>query len=192
VVNQLWVLISYAVDGFAAAGIVLGSRLAAQAHDPERATSAKKHLQRLIFRVLVAGLVSGMAAAATFAAGRDYIIATFTDDPEAAAVLRHGTWTVLVLSQPINGLVFVYDGLMYASQNFTFIRNYMVLGFILVFCPILTLEVFFWNALWGVWLANTAINVWRVGGAAYLIHHIFMHEFDAQLRSRSSSYQSIA
>lgn len=42
VVGQLWVTVSYAVDGFAAAGIVLGSRLAAQAHAPLLAPGAKR------------------------------------------------------------------------------------------------------------------------------------------------------
>lgn len=42
VIGQLWVTVSYAVDGFAAAGIVLGSRLAAQARDPLLAPGAKR------------------------------------------------------------------------------------------------------------------------------------------------------
>jgi hypothetical protein len=35
VVAQLWLLTSYLVDGFAVAGTVLGSRLAAKADNPE-------------------------------------------------------------------------------------------------------------------------------------------------------------
>lgn len=176
------------MDGFAAAGIVLGSRLAAQAHDPFRAASAKRHLQILIHRVLGAGFGGGVLAAFTFGVFRNTIINMFTNDPDAAAVLRDGVWTVLVAAQPINGLVFVYDGLMYASQSFTFIRNYMLAGFFLVFCPLLTIEIIFWDALWGVWIANAAINAWRAAGAAYLIHFIFMREFDTQLRpSRDAS-----
>lgn len=191
VINQLWVLISYAVDGFAAAGIVLGSRLAARAHFPEQALNAKEHLQRLINRVLMAGLLAGICAGSIFLFQKDFIIALFTTDPATIAVLKQGTWIVLVASQPINGLVFVYDGLMYASQSFTFIRNYMILGFLLVFCPLLAFQAVVLHSLWAVWLANAAINMWRVGGAAYLIHWIFMREFDQQL-SAASSYTSFA
>jgi len=186
IVSQLWALISYAVDGFAAAGIVLGSRLAAQAHDPLRARDAKKHLETLIARVLMAGFLAGVGAATVFAVGRTSIIASFTDDMVTAGVLNHGTWTVLVLSQPINGLIFVYDGLMMASQSFRFIRNYILVGFLVVFCPMIAAEVTVWNALWAVWLTNAAVNVWRLAGAAYLIHVIFMKEFDLQLGSRRS------
>ena len=190
VVNQLWVLISYAVDGWAAAGIVLGSRLAAQAHDTLHARSAKRHLQLLMVRVLSAGLLAGIFAGVVFSTWRNFIISLFTQDPEAVAVLCTGTWHVLVLAQPINGLVFVYDGLMYASQSFTFIRNYMILGFIVVFCPLLSLELVHWRALWGVWVANAAINAWRAAGAAYLIHYIFMKEFD-DVVSRHASMQEL-
>ena len=42
IVGQLWMLISNLVDGFAAAGIVLGSRLAGLGHDPYLAPLAKK------------------------------------------------------------------------------------------------------------------------------------------------------
>ena len=192
VINQLWVLISYAVDGFAAAGIVLGSRLAAQAHDPLRAPSAKHHLQLLIHRVLGAGFLGGSFAAVVFSIWKSEIIAMFTEDPAAAEALKDGTWTVLVAAQPINGLVFVYDGLMYASQSFTFIRNYMLAGFFFIFCPLLAFEMAFWDTLWGVWIANAAINAWRAAGAAYLIHFIFMREFDTKLRpSRVTSTEQM-
>jgi Na+-driven multidrug efflux pump len=185
VVNQMWTCISYAVDGFAAAGIVLGSRLAAQSHDPLKAADAKHHLKLLIKRVLAAGLLAGVVAGVAFAIWRDSIIQLFTKDPYAQSILHGGIWIVLVTSQPINGLVFVYDGLMYSSQNFIFIRNYMIVGFFLVFCPLLAVEIFEWQTLWGVWIANAAFNTWRAAGAAYLIHYIYMKEFDAQLRTPS-------
>jgi Na+-driven multidrug efflux pump len=190
IVNQLWQLISYAVDGFAAAGIVLGSRLAAQAHDPHLAADARVHLKRIIFRVLNAGLLFGLAAGLVFGIFRRRVIGMFTSDVATIQVLSGGVWGILCLSQPLNGLVFVYDGLMYASQSFTFIRNYISLGFLVVFCPILAVHAVVGETLAGVWLANAAFNAWRVAGAAYLIHWIFMDEFDA-LSVRGASTQSL-
>jgi hypothetical protein len=70
---------------------------------------------------------------------------------------------------------------MYASQHFTFIRNYMLLGFVAIWCPALLLGERQWHALWAIWAAKAAFNAWRLGGAAFLIHHIFMREFDAGL-----------
>lgn len=126
----------------------------------------------------MAGLVCGVAAGAVFALQRDRIIGAFTADAPVAAILAQ-TWWVLVAAQPVNSLIFVYDGLMYASQHFSYVRNYMLAGFLLVFAPLLALEAVTLRALWGVWLAKAALNVWRAGGAAWLVHVLFMREFDA-------------
>jgi hypothetical protein len=67
---------------------------------------------------------------------------------------------------------------MYASQSFAYIRNMMLLGLALVFTPLLLLEMLHIHALWAVWLAIAAVSVWRLGGAAWLIHGSFMAEFD--------------
>lgn len=190
IVSQLWSLISYVVDGFAAAGIVLGSRLAAQAHDCTRAADAKKHLQKIIRRVLSAGFVAGIVASTVFYFKENEIISMFTSDKATIGVLHSGTWLILTISQPVNGLVFVYDGLMYASQSFKFIRNYMILGFLIIFCPIWAGQLAISHSLAGVWAAKSAMNIWRVGGAAYLIHWIFMSEFD-ELARRTMSASSM-
>ena len=142
--------------------------------------------------MLGAGLLAGIIAGVSFALRREFIISFFTVDAAVADELRNGTWFILSVSQPINGLVFVYDGLMYASQSFTFIRNYILLGFVVVFCPLLAGEMMYIKSLWAVWSANAFINLWRAAGAAYLIHYIFMKEFDTKLRSRSVSGVSLA
>lgn len=69
------------------------------------------------------------------------------------------------------------QGLMYSTQAFRYVRDYMLLGFALVWCPALALE---WLALPGlahIWLAKGAYNVWRLAGAAYLIYGCFLPRF---------------
>ena len=79
-------------------------------------------MQRLVNRVLLAGGASGLAAGLAFFLARDAAISLFTPDPQVAAALRRGAWTTLAVAQPLNGLLFTYDGLLYASQNFRFVR----------------------------------------------------------------------
>ncbi len=67
---------------------------------------------------------------------------------------------------------------MYASQSFSYIRNMMLLGLCLVYCPLLLLQLLHIRQLWGVWLAMAAVNLWRLCGAAWLIHCKFVREFD--------------
>lgn len=182
-------------------------------------------MRRLTARVLWAGGLCGAAAGAALFAGRRSVPGWFTSDPAVIGALqRGGVWEVLAATQPLNGLLFVFDGLMYSTQArrrpgracgvssvhpppggllpaadpptilapdlcpssppplqaFTYVRNYMALGFALVFCPALAAAA--WAAppgtgLAAIWLAKGALNVWRLGGAAYLIYWRFLPRF---------------
>ena len=85
-------------------------------------------------------------------------------------ILRHILWPLVCIVQPLNSLVFVYDGLLYASQSFAYTRNVMLLGFCLVFCPLITAVELSVQALWGVWLAKAALNLCRLLGGVMRIH----------------------
>ncbi|KAK9836028.1 hypothetical protein WJX81_007032 [Elliptochloris bilobata] len=168
VVAQLWMLTSYIVDGFAVAGTVLGSRLApagpaAHLRDPRR-------FARLARRVLLLGVLVGGASGAALHAWRDAIIVLFTAEPRAVAALRGPVWVVVCVMQPINGAVFVYDGLLYATQSFAWVRDVMVSGFVVAFLPVLAGALWGVHALWAVWAAKAAHNLWRLAGAAIRIH----------------------
>eukprot|EP00887_Chlorella_sp_A99_P006665 scaffold3.g6665.t1 len=177
IVCQLWILLANVVDGLASAGIVLGSRLAGLAGGGgggggggdgadaeagggvgdggvaglEGAALAERALcsaRRLVRRLVLVGLALGLATAAVLAAAARPIARLFTDSTDVEGQLAGATWAVLTTSQPLNALVFVYDGLLYASQSFTFIRKNFVSGFFLVFMPILLAEWLSLRALW--------------------------------------------
>ncbi|BDA46390.1 probable protein DETOXIFICATION 45, chloroplastic at C-terminar half [Coccomyxa sp. Obi] len=174
VVAQLWLLTSYVVDGFAVAATVLGSRLAAKA-DPV----AHRKFQILTLRLVGMGLAVGLASGAAIWANEDSIISLFTADPETAAILRGRLWFFLCLAQPINAGVFVYDGLMYATQSFACARTVMLSGFVFAFAPLLALTQWRLHALWGVWGAKAAHNVWRLVGSVLRVHVLFEWELAA-------------
>ena len=89
-------------------------------------------------------------------------------------MLRGRLWLVLCAAQPINAAAFVYDGLIYAVQAFAYTRTVMLAGFCVVFAPLLAVSQWQLRALWGVWAAKAAHNVWRLAGAALCIH--VLHE----------------
>ena len=249
IISQCWVLLSNLVDGLASAGIVLGSRLAGLSAELGSAAAARASAQRLVRRLVLAGLALGLAAAAGFWAAERSIIQLFTGHAEVAAQLAGPAWAVLAASQPLNAAVFVYDGwvlpcslcmatatrartavpqempqalplpapgppspcplypptpaqaaapacaranlpchlcapactpacrLLYAAQGFAFIRRNFLSGFFLIFCPLLTVEWVWVQQLYLVWLAKTAFNVWRCGGALWLVHGTWLQNF---------------
>lgn len=73
--------------------------------------------------------------------------------------------------QPVNALVFVYDGLIYAVRAFGFLRNALLLGVCCTFAPALALaKSLSPSSLLAIWAAKAALNCWRCGSALLLIH----------------------
>jgi len=99
----------------------------------------------------------------------------------AGEVLRGRLWFFLCLAQPINAGVFVYDGLMYATQSFACARTVMLTGFVFAFAPLLALTEWRLHALWGVWGAKAAHNIWRLLGSVLRVHVLFEREAAAAL-----------
>lgn len=200
-------------------------------------------MRRLTARVLWSGGLSGAAAGLAFFLARRSMPRWFTSDPAVVeALLSGGVWTVLAAAQPLNGLLFVFDGLMYATQvrrpgrnkralgflaelgmplapasthrccapravsphvfppsllllllpllllqAFRYVRDYMALGFALVFLPALAIEAFVAPSLANIWLAKAALNVWRLAGAAHLIYWRFLPRFGLDKRERQGA-----
>lgn len=129
-----------------------------------------RSLQILCRRLLLSGLAIGTAFGIVFFLAQDWLISLFTRSQNTIDILRHILWPLICIVQPLNSLVFVYDGLLYASQSFAYTRNIMLLGFCLVFCPFITVVQLFVQALWGVWIAKAAVNMCRLLGGIFRIH----------------------
>ncbi|KAI5001149.1 hypothetical protein ZWY2020_011108 [Hordeum vulgare] len=63
------------------------------------------------------GGVPGLALAATLFLGFGYLTLLFTDDPSVLDIAQSGVWFVTI-TQPINAIAFVFDGLYYGVSDF--------------------------------------------------------------------------
>lgn len=163
IVTNLWLICSYLADGYATAAVVIGSRLFG--------AGRKSELINLSRALVGVGVVTGALFSAILIAGESGIPSLFTrDEATKSALLSSGVWRVLVVAQPVNAACFVYDGFIYATQSFTYIREVMASGVGLVFLPAL----FFANrptaSLRGIWTAKLALNIWRVVWLAARVH----------------------
>ena len=193
IVVQLWLITSYTVDAFAIAGNCIGANLAAlRLGQPDRSgsrssdlddASIRDHndcvrglLRTLTFRLLVMGSAVGCGACLLMGLLKDDIIDIFTSDPAVSSRLR-AVWPILAAAQPVNSLVFVYDGLLLASASYAFMRNMMAFGFCLVFVPTISLQcVYASPSLSAIWLSKFALNVERLIAAAWRIHCGWLRE----------------
>ena len=124
-------------------------------------------------RVLAFGLIAGLAFLAVFFLFESQLVALFTADEEVASFLRaRGVWRTLALAQPLNALVFVYDGLVYAFQDFAYARELMSTGVGYVFLPSLAFVAASARptTLADIWRCKVALNAWRLALLAARTH----------------------
>ena len=132
VVWQLWSLVSYGVDGFAhAAEALVGNRLGAG--DPRAA-------RRYARRVLTWGAGIGLLFSVIYALGLERIAGWFT--PHAEVVAAAASLTLLVaLVQPLNALVFVFDGIFIGANDTAYLFRAMTVAAFGAFAPAAVLLV---------------------------------------------------
>jgi len=77
---------------------------------------------------------------------QEWVISLLTSNED---VIRHldPLWTMLSLSHPLQSLLAVSEGCLFACQAFSFIRNAYIYSFVAVFCPIFLLGVFHFESL---------------------------------------------
>lgn len=122
---QIWNALALGLDAIAIAGQALVGRYLGAAD----AAAARAAGRRMLEWGVGAGVVTGLAVAAT----RTVLPGLFTNDPAVLAVTA-GLLLWAAAMQPVNGPVFVLDGLLIGAGDLRFLAWAMVLG-LAVFAP---------------------------------------------------------
>ncbi|KAL2483117.1 MATE efflux family protein 1 [Forsythia ovata] len=139
---QVWLATSLLADGLAVAGqAILANAFARK--DYERATAA-------VVRVLQWSLALGLVLSLVVAVILKFSSELFTKDIAVLRLLRLGIPFVAV-TQPINSLAFVFDGINYGASDFAFSAYSMVLiATSSIFCLFLLSST---HGFVGIWIA---------------------------------------
>ena len=86
----------------------------------------------------------------------------FTSDAKVLDVFYTVFWLVIV-TQPLNAIAFVYDGIFKGMAEAVVLRNTVVIATFLGFIPALLLSDYFDLKLIGVWVAFTVWMLFRSG-----------------------------
>uniref|UniRef100_A0A453KE42 Protein DETOXIFICATION n=1 Tax=Aegilops tauschii subsp. strangulata TaxID=200361 RepID=A0A453KE42_AEGTS len=108
---QVWLTISLLNDALALAGQALLAT--------EYTKRNYKQARMVLYRVLQIGGVTGTALAIILFFGFGSFSSLFTDDPAVLGIAKSGVWFVAI-SQPINAVAFVVDGLYYGVSDFAY------------------------------------------------------------------------
>jgi MATE family multidrug resistance protein len=147
VAMQLWLLLALVVDALA---------VAAQAMIGE---ADRAEARRIARRLLLWATGVGGVLAASFALGRPWLPRVFTDDPAAIARVDR-LLPFIIFMQPLNALVFVWDGIFMGAGAFRYLAVQMVLSSA-VAVVLLALAVPMEWGLAGVWWAIVALMATR-------------------------------
>ena len=153
VVLQVWGLASFGIDGFAHAaetlvGNCLGGRLFAEARQMAR-------------RIIVWGGGVGVGFAVVYFVALGSIAALFTQHREVVEqVATLYLWVALI--QPLNAVVFVFDGILIGANDMAYMFKAMALAAFAVFVPAALVFVYWLDwGLVGAWMAYNGLMLGR-------------------------------
>lgn len=122
VIWQVYILLSFLLDGLAVASQTIMGRAAG--------AGARGLLRDTVRDSLRWAMGVGVVLAAGLLAGQRWLVAAFTSDA-AVVDLVAVAWWLPAVAMPLHALVFVLDGLLMGAEDYAFIRTWTATGSIL-------------------------------------------------------------
>lgn len=145
---QVWIFLALAVDAIAIAAQALIAASLGQGDNQEARVTA----DRMLAWALVWGGLLGLA----FWLLRGVLPTWFSSDPEVVLVVT-SLMPFVALTQPLNAVVFVWDGIYIGAGAFRFLGGWMVVAALLGAIGLASV-----TTIAGVWWVVTALMVFRV------------------------------
>jgi len=143
---NLWLFAAFFIDGYGAAGNIMGGKLLG-AKDYNTLWSLAKKI------ALYGGMVSLFLMFNGFLFYRP-LGRIFSNDPIVLETF-YSIFFILILGLPMNSIAFVFDGLFKGLGEMKFLRNVLLTATFLGFIPLLLLTKSFGFGLQGIWIALT-------------------------------------
>jgi MATE family multidrug resistance protein len=151
--RQIWIFTAFALDALAATAQTLVGYF--------RGGGQMALARRVAALTCAWGLAGGIALAIVLALTRDLFAAALV--PPAATAAFVAAWPVVVLSQPLNAVSFVTDGIHWGTADYTYLRNAMLLATAVGLAALAGVNPASPSALRSIWLATALWIVARSG-----------------------------
>ena len=155
---NLWLFSAFFIDGYSAAGNIMGGRLLGS-KDYEGLYILSKKILRYGLIVSLVLMVLGFVFYQP--------IGTIFSNDEPVLNTFYSIFFIVILGQPFNTIAFIYDGLFKGLGEMKYLRNTLLTATFLGFIPALFIAKYFDLKLYGIWIAFT---IWMFirGGALVL------------------------
>lgn len=151
---QIWLFFSFFVDGFASVGSIVSGKL--------KGACSTLHLKQLVVDLTRYAVIVAFVLMCVCFLFYKHIGLLFTADKEVLSVFYAVFWVVLV-SQPLNAIAFVYDGVFKGLAEVIVLRNTVVVATFLGFVPALLICDYYDLKLFGIWIAFSVWMCYRSG-----------------------------
>ena len=150
---QLWMMVSYGIDGFAFAAESLIGRY--------KGSGEKGKLKKAVGYCFFWGIGIGFAASLVYALFDIPILKIFTDQQEVIeTALVFWAWTIA--GPAVSSFCYIWDGIFIGATATVPMRNSMIIATILVFLPVYAIGVSFLGlGNHAIWLALTLFMIAR-------------------------------
>jgi putative MATE family efflux protein len=152
---NLWLFAAFFIDGYGAAGNIMGGRLLGAKDYP--------NLWQLARKIMLYGIGVSLVLMAIGAILYHPLGKLFSNEEEVLTTF-YSIFFIVLLALPINTVAFVFDGLFKGLGEMKYLRNVLLSATFLGFIPTLYLGQLLDLGLYGIWIA---ITVWMTirGGA---------------------------
>ncbi len=163
VASQIWLLLALTIDALAIAAQALVAKYAGEGNRLE----AKAVGDRLLFL----GLIAGICFSIIFFIFQGLLPHFFTNEPEIIALVLK-IFPFVILTQPLNALVFVWDGVFIGAEDFGFLAFAMITASVLSVIVLSLVVPMSWG-LMGVWWGISTLMLARVTGLGWRYQRLF-------------------
>lgn len=118
VIRQVWFFTALVLEAFA----TTAQSLVGYFYGSDRLDYAK----RVAFTTSLWSLGTGIILMIGMLMTTDWVIATFV--PEDAVFIFMSAWLVAAISQPLNAIAFITDGIHWGTSDYSFLRNAMIMA----------------------------------------------------------------
>jgi Na+-driven multidrug efflux pump len=112
--------------------------------------------------LIICGVAAGFIFAIAFLGAQDAIVSFFTNSTDVKLLLGAGVILLVAVFQPLNGIVFVLDGLLIGARDTRFLMWAMLIGALGIFVPISWMSLHSGWGLIGIWAGVGALMSWRL------------------------------
>ena len=161
---NLWLFSAFFIDGYGAAGNIMGGKL----------LGAKNYdgLWDLAKKIMLYGFVISLILAAVGFLFYRPIGRIFSNDLTVLQAF-YSIFFILILGIPMNMVAFVFDGLFKGLGEMKYLRNVLLTATFLGFVPVLFLGKFLGWGLYGIWIAFTLWMIIRGGALVWKFRRKF-------------------